>query len=210
MRVTVSRMATASAISPATWPVSTGLPRAKAEESATGWALRPPVFGLTAEAEPDPREGVIAGNRPEALPAPTSELEMNEFEAPVEPGIGPTGILVPGVVDADGVADDVGEAAAAVTATVSAAEGGVHLAEVTMLAVAVSVTELTEVAGEATGIWTFSVTGCLSDTEPTTHVAAPLPLAQPPVKAAFWLDGLAVRATDTSEAGPFWVETCTT
>ena len=42
--------------------------------------------------------------------------------------------------------------AAAVTATVSLADGGVHFTEVTMLAVAVSFTEVTEVALDATGI----------------------------------------------------------
>ena len=96
------------------------------------------------------------------------------------------------------------------TATVSAADGGVHLTEVTTLAVAVSFTEVTEVALAATGICACRVTGCLSDTELTVQVAVPLPLAQPLVNAGFWLDGWAVRATVTSEADPlFLVETCT-
>ncbi len=38
------------------------------------------------------------------------------------------------------------------TVTVSAADGRVHFTEVTMLAVAVSSTEVTEVAPDATGI----------------------------------------------------------
>jgi len=48
--------------------------------------------------------------------------------------------------------DLAGEADTAVMATVSVAEGGVHFTEVTMLAVAVSFTEVTEVALDATGI----------------------------------------------------------
>ena len=104
--------------------------------------------------------------------------------------------------------DLAGEAdAAAVTATVSAADGGFHFAEVTMLAVAVS---FTEVAPDATGIRASRFAGCLSDTELTVQVAVPLPLAQPLVNVGFWLEGWAARATDTFEADPlFSVETCT-
>ena len=97
------------------------------------------------------------------------------------------------------------------TATVSAADGGVHLAVVTMLAVAVSSTEVTEVAPAATGICAWRVTGCLSDTEPTAQLAVPFPLAQPLVNAGFCPDGWAVRATVTPEADPLLpVETRTT
>jgi hypothetical protein len=131
--------------------------------------------------------------------------------------MGPSGNVVCGEAPADdlaGEADDageLGEAGADVTVTVSAAEGGVHFTEVTTLAVAVSVTEVTEVALDATGICTCRTAGCLSDTELTVHVAVPSPLAQPLVNAGFWLDGCAARATDTLAADPlFWVETCTT
>jgi len=89
-------------------------------------------------------DGMIAGNRLDALPAPTSELEtLLRF------GMGPSGSLVSG----KGLADDlVGAARTAVMATVSAADGGVHFTEVTMLAVAVSFTEVIEVTPDATGI----------------------------------------------------------
>ena len=51
----------------------------------------------------------------------------------------------------------------------------------------------------------------MSDTELTVQVAVPFSFAQPLVNVGFWLDGWAVRATDTSEAEPlFSVETCTT
>jgi hypothetical protein len=104
-----------------------------------------------------------------------------------------------------------GEAEAAVTVTVSAADGGVHFSVVTMLAVAVSFTEVTEVALAATGICALSETGCLSDTELTAQLAVPAPLAQPLTNLGFWPDGWAVRATVTSVAEPlFSVETRTT
>ncbi len=95
-------------------------------------------------------DGMIAGNRLDALPAPISELET-----PLRFGMGPSGSVVSGGEPlADDLADDSAGAAdaAAVTATVSLADGGVHFTEVTMLAVAVSFTEVTEVALDATGI----------------------------------------------------------
>ena len=128
-------------------------------------------------------------------------------------GIGPSGSAPPGTTPGgDELAGDVaGEAGAAVTATVSAADGGVHLSVVTMLAVAVSFTEVTEVALAATGICALSETGCLSDTELTVQLAVPAPLAQPLTNLGFWPDGWAVRATVTSVAEPlFSVETRTT
>jgi len=148
-------------------------------------------------------DGLIAGNRPDASPGPMSWLEML-----LRFGTGPSGSVVPG----EGLADELaGEADAEVTETVSAADGGVHFAEVTTLAVAVSFTEVTEVALDANAISACSVAGCLSDTELTAQVAAPLPFAQPVVMAGFWLDGWAVRATDTLDADPlFSVDTCTT
>jgi hypothetical protein len=97
-----------------------------------------------------------------------------------------------------------------VTATVSSAAGGIHFAEVTMLAAAVSVTEPTELALDATGIWASRLTGCLSDTERTVQLAVLSPLTQPLVNVGFWLVGLDESVTDTSAADPFSVETCTT
>jgi hypothetical protein len=111
------------------------------------------------------------------------------------------------VLDVDG---PLAVAAAAVTAMVSAAAGGVHLAVVATLAVAVSFTEVTEVASDATGICACRVTGCLSDTALTAHLADPLPSPQPPAKRGFWLDGWEVRATVTAAAEPpSLVDTCT-
>ena len=205
-RVTVSMTATASAISPATWPVSPGSTNAMAEEEGTG------LRGLSGAGVPGEglgvADGLIAGNRSAALPAPMSWLE-----APLRSGIGPSGSAPSGTTLAgDELAGDVaGEAGAAVTVTVSAADGGVHLSVVTMLAVAVSFTEVTEVALAATGICALSETGCLSDTELTVQLAVPAPLAQPLTNLGFWPDGWAVRATVTSVAEPlFTVETRTT
>lgn len=197
--------ATASAINPATWPVSPGWTKAMAEESGAGLRWLPGA-GLPGEGL-GVADGLIAGNRPPALPARMSWLAM-----PLRFGIGPSGSAPPGETPGGGepVGDLAGEAEA-VTATVSAADGGVHFSVVTMLAVAVSFTEVTEVAPAATGICALSETGCLSDTALTAQLAVPAPLAQPLVNVGFWPDGWAVRATVTSAAEPlFSVETRTT
>jgi hypothetical protein len=216
-RVTVSMMATASAMRPATWPVSVGRPNPMApmaEDSATGCAaFGPPSGARTPGVGLGVAAGLIRGNRPDALPAPMSELDTL-----LSSGMGPSGTVVPavvpvvpGLVPGEVPADELaGEAGAAVTATVTAADGGVHFAVVAMLAVAVSVTEVTELSPAATGICAFRLAGCWPDTELTVHVAVPFPLAQPLVNAGFWPDGCALRATDTSLAEPlFPVETCT-
>ncbi len=132
---------------------------------------------------------------------------MSELDTPLRAGTGPSGSGASGDGLGDGLAAD---GAAAVTATVWPAAGGVHLAEVTMLAAAVSVTERTDLALDATGIWARRLTGCLSDTEPTVQVAVLSPLAQPLVNVGFWLVGLDESVTDTSAADPFSVETSTT
>ncbi len=190
--------ASASAISPASWPDSPG---ASAEVSETGSALRcPPCWWPPAADAAGAEDGTIAGNRPAALPAPISELDT-----PLRFGMGPSGSDVSGEAPADLAG------AAAVTVTVSAAAGGVHFAAVAMLAVAVSLTEVTDVAVDATAICACRVAGCFSDTEPTLQVAVPSPFAQPLVNVGFWLDGWAAMATDTLLADPpFSVETCTT
>lgn len=201
-RVTVNMIASASAMSPATWPVIPGLPIPRAEESETGWAFGLLLCGWVSGDELGVADGMIAGNRLDALPAPMSELEtVLRF------GMGPSGSLISG----GGLADDLVRAAGtAVMATVSAADGGVHFTEVTMLAVAVSFTEVIEVTPDATGICARRVAGCLSDTELTVQVAVPSPLAQPVMKAGFWLESWAAMATDTFATDPlFSVDTCT-
>lgn len=148
MRVIVSRRATPKATSPAIWAVSTG---ARGEESDTEAALARRLPWLCPAADDDDgllpaADGEIAGNSPEALLAPMSELET-----PFRLGKGPSGSTVP---VAEPVDDALGEAEAeaAVTETASVTDGAVHFAVVTTLAVAVSFTELTEVAPDATGI----------------------------------------------------------
>jgi len=102
-------------------------------------------------------------------------------------------------------------AEAAVTAVVTAAAGGVHFAVMTTLAVAVSFTELTEAAFDATGMRASRLTVCPVVIEPMLHDAVPSPLGQPLLNVGFWLDGCAVSTTDTPEADPpFRAETCTT
>jgi hypothetical protein len=210
-RPTVSMMASPRVMSPITWPVSTGSPNPMVEDTAIGWtvfrlplAARVPGAGLGVGFA----DGLMLGNRPEASPALTTELETL-----LRSGIGPSGsvvpgTIVPGVAGGEELAEDlVGEAAGTVTATVTAADGGVHVAVVTMLAVAIS---RTDVASDPAGICACRLTGDVAETEPTAHVGVvPFLLAQPLVNAGFWLEGWAVRATDTSVAGPFSVETVT-
>jgi hypothetical protein len=90
-------------------------------------------------------EGVIAGNSVAALPAP-----MRRLASAFKFGMGPSGSAGRGA-EFEALADE-WVAEAEVTDVIPAAAGGVHLAVVAMLAVAVSLTEVTEVAFEGTAI----------------------------------------------------------
>jgi len=181
------------------------VPRETGEASETG-----PVFCLVGCADAAaavgpglaPGDGLMVGNRLAALPAP-----MNMLASPFSAGMGPSGsTAMCSAALGEGVLELF--AAAAVTAVVSAAAGGVHFVVVTTLAVAVSFTELTEVAFEAIAICAFRLVAFVV-TELRLHEAVPS-LAHPLLNVGFWLDGCAVSATDTSEAVPFLVDTCTT
>ena len=184
--------------------MATGVPSDTGEALAAGAALL--GLGSAAAVGPGlvaPDDGPIVGNRAAAFPAPMSRLA-----SPFRAGMGPSGSVAMCVADGEALADFAG--AAAVTAVVSAAAGGVHFCVVTTLAVAVSFTELTEVAFAATAIWACRLAGCFAVTELMLHEAVPSPLAQPLLNAGFRIDGCAVSATDTPDADPFSVETCTT
>jgi hypothetical protein len=171
------------------------------EESATDSAFRL-VSRACTPADGDGlgvADGEIAGNRPAAFPAPMSELD-----SPFRLGRGPTGSALCGGAL---VADLAGEGDADVTVTVEAAEGAVQVAVVTMLAVAVSFTELTV---DDTGIWASRSTALASVTELTVQVAVLSPVVQPLVKVGFWVAGSAAIVTETSAVEPFLAETATT
>jgi hypothetical protein len=161
------------------------------------------------------------------LPAPIIEVDTPPPESTLG-GTGPSDTVAPGTLpgvlpgddplgeaegdvdgDFDPDGDGDGDGDAAVTATVSDAAGGVHCTEGTMLAVAISFTELTELALAATGICAWRLTGCLSVTEVNAHSVPPLPLAQPLVKLGCWPAGSEVSVRSTPETGPFCVETVT-
>jgi hypothetical protein len=198
--------------------VKTGVPSETGDASETGAALRlvgcavAVAVGVAVGPGLAAGDGMIVGNRPAALPAPMTKLAW-----PLRAGMGPSGSTarfgVAGEAFAFAFVFTLALAGfagvAAVTAVVMAAAGGVHAAVVTTLAVAVSFTEVTEAAVDATAIWAFRLVGWVV-TELTPHTAVPLPEAQPLLNVGFWLDGCAVSATDTSEADPFWVEICTT
>jgi hypothetical protein len=131
---------------------------------------------------------------------------MSELASSFSSGMGPRGSAASFSEPAPELADDVG---AEVTAVVSTAAGGVQFWVVTMLAVAVSFTELTEVAPDPTATCACSSAGCFTDTELIVHSAVPSPLVQPLVNTGFRLVGWAVSATDTFEADVFSVETFT-
>ena len=176
------------------------------EASETGAVFRlvgcAPVAAVGSGLAPD--DGPTVGNRLAALPAWT-----NMLASPFSAGMGPSGsTAMCSAALGEGVPELFAGAAAAVTVVVSAAAGGVHFVVVTTLAVAVSFTELTEVAFDATAICAFRLAAFVV-TELRLHEAVPS-LAHPLLNVGFWLDGCAVSATDTSEAVPFLVDTCTT
>jgi len=184
--------------------VKTGVPSETGDASETG-----PVFRGVGVADATdgvglvPDDGVMAGNRFPALPAP-----MNTLASPFSAGMGPSGSTA---MCCAALGEALAElvAAAAVTVVVSAAAGAVHFTVVVTLAVAVSFTELTEVAFAATGTCAFRLVA-LVVTELSWHEAVPSSFAHPLVNVGFWLVGWAVSATVTSEAVPFLVDTCTT
>src|SRR4029077_6764346 len=98
-----------------------------------------------------PRDGPMVGKRLAAWPA-----RINMLASPFSAGMGPSGsTAICSAALGEAVPELFAGAAAAVTVGVSAAARGVHFVVVTTLAVAVSFTELTEVAFDATGICAF-------------------------------------------------------
>jgi hypothetical protein len=157
------------------------------------------------------------------LPAPIIEVDTPPPESTLG-GTGPSDTVAPGTLpgvlpgddplgeaegdvdgDFDPDGDGDGDGDAAVTATVSDAAGGVHCTAGTMLAVAISFTELTELALAATGICASRAAGWVSETELIVHEAVPLPLAQPLVNVGFWLAGWAVSVRVTFETDTAYV-----
>ena len=185
--------------------MKTGVPSETGDAAVTGAVFRlAGCVTATVGLRLAPGDGAIVGNRPDALPAP-----MNTLASPFRAGMGPSGSTAMWLTSGEAAAELFVEAAAAVTAVVSAAAGGVHFVVVTTLAVAVSFTELTEVAFDATAICAFRLVAFVV-TELRPHEAVPSSLAHPLLNVGFWLDGCAVSATDTSEADPFSVQTWTT
>lgn len=70
-------------------------------------------------------------------------------------------------------------------AVVAAIVGAFHFCVVTMLAVAMSLTDLTAVAVDPTTIWARKTTGCFTFTKLTVQAADPSPFVQPLMNVAF-------------------------
>jgi hypothetical protein len=182
------------------------VPSETGEASETGPVFRLVGCAVAVAVGPGlaPCAGPMVGNRLAALPAP-----MNMLAWPFSAGMGPSGSTAMCSAALGEALAELLFAAAAATVVVSAAAGGVHFVVVTTLAVAVSFTELTEVAFDATAICAFRLVAFVV-TELRLHEAVPSSLAHPLLNVGFWLDGCAVSATDTCEAVPFLVDTCTT
>ncbi|MBV9610394.1 MAG: response regulator [Acidobacteria bacterium] len=115
-------MATASAMSPTTWAVSTGCPNPMAEDSATGWAFPLPLGVSVPGGGLGVADGAIAGNRPDALPGPMSELETPlrsgtplRLGVPPRLGMGPSGRVVVGEALGGDLAGEAGDGSTAIT-----------------------------------------------------------------------------------------------
>ena len=156
----------------------------------------------------------LAGLITDGLAAPGVAAEV-----PVT-GVTAAAGTVPGEAAGEGVpaTDLLGAAvlaapAGALTVTVSFAVGSWVMAGlVAASAVAVRVTDVTEVAPEATWIWAciWSVDGVTSVAiDPIVHVAEPSPPGQRLVNTGSSPCGAPVSVTATPEAGPFSAETCT-
>ena len=120
-----------------------------------------------------------------------------------------TGDVLADVFFADADAD----AEAAVTLTDCDAEGMAAMAGlVAASALAVSVTEVTELAEDATAICACSEYAAGASevpSDPIAQVAEPFPPGQRPVNVAAWPCGEAASVTDTPDAEPFCAETWT-
>jgi hypothetical protein len=111
------------------------------------------------------------------------------------------------VSDADG--DALGDDDAAVTDTLASASGSVFTS--VAAAFAVSLTEVTELAEDATVIWAWSWrVADVESTVPTSQAAVPSLLPQPRANFAFCDEGVAASLRVTSEAEPSVVHTLTT
>jgi hypothetical protein len=193
-------MPRARRIRPTTLAGRSGEPGESARESGTGLVLCLVGRGSAAGVAVGTGDGVMTGKSCVALPA-----SMSVLPTPFRSGIGPSGNSGSGRGLSSGALCDRAE----VTAVVSATVGAFHFCVVTMLAVAVSQTDLTEVALDATATWACRMTGRFAETVLTVQAAVSSPLVQPWVNVAFWLVGWVVSVTDTSEADVFRVETRT-
>jgi hypothetical protein len=100
------------------------------------------------------------------------------------------------------------DAEADVTVTVSDALGS--FVRCVACPVAVSFTDVTDVAVAATAIFACSSVDAPADSVPMLHEDPPSPLAQPTVNSAFSVLGAAARSTTTAVAPvPFSAETLT-
>jgi hypothetical protein len=223
--VAASRSASPSTTNPRSWAVAAGIPITTVKLPAA--CVPTSAAAMAGLAAPGLAAGVNAGTALETVTGLMSDVLTagatgmgasvggetsadGVTEKTCADGVLTTGVLATGVLDGALLGDGDGDGEAAMTGTVPAAAGIVGMAGLEAApAVAVRVTE---VAPEATGscacIWNDDGVTALP-IGPIVHVAAPFPLGQRLVNAGCSPWGAAVSVTDTPDAGPFWVETCT-
>ena len=188
-RVIARMSASASATSPTTCAPATGAPSGNVAESATGCApLGSPFAWPGVGLSPD--EGLIVGNKPDTLPPglrvepePFSEGSPTAGIVEVDPGMVPVGEPVGRAVDEELLGELVGELLGLGAAVTDTDTGAVDAPGFTpfAVAVAVSLTDVTELAFEATWIWAKrSLKGLVGSIVPTVLE---------PMNVAFWPDG---------------------
>src|SRR5579864_1188923 len=149
-------MARARRIRPTTLAGRSGELGESARESGTGLVLCLVGRGCAAGVAVGTGDGVMTGKSCVALPA-----SMSVLPTPFRSGIGPSGKAGSGSGYCNfGLRD---RAEAEVTAVIAATVGAFHFCVVTMVAVAVSLSDLIEVALDATVIWACRTTGCFTE-----------------------------------------------
>lgn len=182
----------------------TEAPCGRAESSARALA-----FGLSARLPEAPGGPSTVGNRPEAFPPGLSSEPAPLRPAVFTNGRSPAESCEPTPSGPSPAVVELAAEPGAVTEIATDAAGSLTTSAV--LPVAVSWTDFTEVAVEATAICAWSWrTADDASTAPRAHDAVPSWLPQPKLNFGVWPDGAAVSLTVAAETFPPVVQTLTT
>jgi hypothetical protein len=207
-------------MNPSSWAVAADIPMSTVKLLAAGVPVS--ETGLGGASIVGTAAGEITGRMLATLTGLISDVLTGSGVVGMGPIVGtrPTAGIVLGEATGEGVlvgdllaAGVLAAAVGALTVTVSIAVGSSVMAGlVAASAVAVNVTDVTELAPEATWIcaciW-YAVGDTAVASDPIVHVADPFPPGQRLVNSGSSPCGSPVSVTETPEAGPFSVETCT-